>query len=92
MKKKISLITAGILLIAAVAFFAFNEIGMYIAVGGKYFRSFLLETAVYSFPPFVMAVSLFCLAFNAKKTGNVLFIIGLAFLGGVDRKNRYFLP
>lgn len=54
MKKKISLITAGILLIAAVAFFAFNEIGMYIAVGGKYFRSFLLETAVYSFPPFVM--------------------------------------
>lgn len=79
MKKKISLITAGILLIASVAFFAFNEIGMYIALGGKYFRSFLLETAVYSFPPFVMAVSLFCLAFNAKKTGNVLFIIGLAF-------------
>lgn len=29
MKKKISLITAGILLIAAVAFFAFNEIGVY---------------------------------------------------------------
>lgn len=69
MKKKISLITAGILLIASVAFFAFNEIGVYIAVGGKYFRGFLLETAVYSFPPFVMAVSLFCLAFNAKKRG-----------------------
>lgn len=86
MKKKISLITAGILLIAAVAFFAFNEIGMYIAVGGKYFRSFLLETAVYSFPPFVMAVSLFCLAFNAKKTGNVLFIIGLAFWAALTVK------
>ena len=72
MKKKISLITAGILLIASVAYFAFHEIGMCIALGGKYFRGFLLETAVYSFPPFVMAVSLFCLAFNAKKTGNVL--------------------
>ena len=79
MKKKISLITAGILLIASVAFFAFIVIGLYLSLGGKYFRSFLLETAVYSFPPFVMAVSLFCLAFNAKKTGNVLFIIGLAF-------------
>lgn len=83
MKKKISLITAGILLIASVAFFAFHEIGMCIALGGKYFRGFLLETAVYSFPPFVMAVSLFCLAFNAKKTGNVLFIIGLAFFAAL---------
>lgn len=30
-----------------------------------------------------MAVSLFCLAFNAKKTGNVLFIIGLAFFAAL---------
>lgn len=92
MKKKISLITAGILLIAAVAFFAFNEIGMYIAVGGKYFRGFLLETAVYSFPPFVMAVSLFLPCIQCKKDGECAFYYRLGFLGGVDRKNRYFLP
>lgn len=69
MKKKISLIMAGILLIASVAFFAFNEIGMCIALDGKYFRGFLLETAVYSFPPIVMAVSLFALHSMQKRRG-----------------------
>ena len=80
MKKKISLITAGILLIASVAFFAFNEIGMCIALGGKYFsRFFVGNGGLFRFRPLLWPCRFFALHSMQKKTGNVLFIIGLAF-------------
>lgn len=46
----------------------------------------LRTVASFSLPLILMSVSLFCLAFNAKKTGNVLFIIGLAFWAALTVK------
>lgn len=79
MKKKISLITAGILLIASVIAYALATHFYYLMRSFRIPYDSLRTVASFSLPLILMSVSLFCLAFNAKKTGNVLFIIGLAF-------------
>ena len=83
MKKKISLITAGILLIASVIAYALAMHDYYSMRSFRIPYDSLKTVASFSLPLILMAVSLFCLAFNAKKTGNVLFIIGLAFLAAL---------